>query len=120
MFISTKTGFAPTSKIEFIVEQKVIGVVITSSPRPIFKDKSAKCIAAVHEFTERAIFVFLYFLNILSNFSVTGPLPIHLDSITFFTALISLLPMSGLPNPMVCFFEIDLIFIEFLRLWNYD
>ena len=30
--MSTKTGFAPMSKIELIVEQKVIGVVITSSP----------------------------------------------------------------------------------------
>ena len=40
--ISASTGIAPTCKIEFIVEQNVKGVVITSSPFLIFKVKSDK------------------------------------------------------------------------------
>ena len=49
--ISTRTGVAPTCKIVLIVEQKVNGVVITSSPFFILRDIKDKCKAAVHEFT---------------------------------------------------------------------
>ena len=47
-FMSTRTGLAPTSKIEFIVEQKVRGVVITSSPAFMPKTFNDRWSPAVH------------------------------------------------------------------------
>ena len=52
-FISTKIGFAPKSKIELIVEQKVKGVVITSSPGFIFIAIRDKWSPAVQEFNDK-------------------------------------------------------------------
>ena len=95
--MSTKTGFAPTNRIEFIVEQKVNGVVMTSSPFLIFKANKDKCKPAVQEFNAKHSLDFLYFLNFFSNNWVTGPLPIHFDLITFNTDSISLAPIAGSP-----------------------
>ena len=51
---SANTGVAPTCRIVFTVEQKVMGVVMTSSPGPIPRPARARCKPAVAEFTARA------------------------------------------------------------------
>ena len=57
--ISAKIGFAPIMAIELIVDAKVIGVVITSSPILTPQYIKDRCNAAVHEFTETANLLFL-------------------------------------------------------------
>ena len=49
--MSTSTGLAPAWMMVFTVAQKVIGVVITSSPFPIPAAKRERCSPAVHEFS---------------------------------------------------------------------
>jgi Mrp family chromosome partitioning ATPase len=46
---STKMGVAPVWMMAFAVAQKVIGVVMTSSPGPTPDATIARCRAAVHE-----------------------------------------------------------------------
>ena len=48
---STNTGRAPRWTMTLAVEANVIGDVITSSPAPTPTASSARCSAAVHEFT---------------------------------------------------------------------
>ena len=48
---STNTGRAPRCTMTLAVDANVIGEVITSSPAPTPTASSARCSAAVHEFT---------------------------------------------------------------------
>src|SRR5579859_2535778 len=82
----------------FTVEQKVNGVVITSSPGPTPSTFNAKCKPAVAEFTPNEYLLPTYFLNAFSNSSVLGPVPHQPDFIVSTTSLISSFPEYGFPK----------------------
>jgi hypothetical protein len=76
----------------------VYGVVSTSSPRWRPIASSARCNAAVQEFTAIACFTFTAFANADSNCFVFGPVVIHADSKTSLTSRSSVSSISGRAN----------------------
>ena len=96
--ISTKTGLPPAWIIEFTVAQKVIAVVITSSPGFKSSVKHDKCNPAVQELRARENFEDLYFAKSSSNLFVLGPVPNQPFLRESITSLISSFPILGWPN----------------------
>src|ERR1700733_5396712 len=77
--ISARTGVAPACIIALTVAQKVIGVVITSSPLPIPLANMLRCSAAVQECKATALAEALYARKSRSNCATLGPDPNHPD-----------------------------------------
>ena len=77
------------------VEANVIGVVITSSPGPMFCVSKEMCRAAVQEFTAMACLAPRYSANSFSNLSVRGPLAIQPERSVSTTSSISACVISG-------------------------
>src|SRR5256884_223373 len=95
---STRTGRAPPCSITLTEAQKVIGVVITSSPGPIPSVASAVCSPAVQEFSARAPGAPTNAANSRSNVRVLGPVVIQADLSVSTTASISACPICGGAN----------------------
>ncbi|OGV67274.1 MAG: hypothetical protein A2283_05030 [Lentisphaerae bacterium RIFOXYA12_FULL_48_11] len=115
---STKTGFAPASTMRFTVETQVIDGVITSSPGPIPKAVRMTCIPAVAEAMATASWHPVYLRNSFSNSVFLGPVVIHPDRRTSFTALMSWLVIEGRENGRNSFLT-DLVTIFHVNAVNY-
>jgi len=72
---SANLTMAPRCRTTLAVETNVSGVVMTSSPGPIFKMSSASSVAAVQEDKARAYLAWAYLANNFSNSLVLGPVP---------------------------------------------
>ena len=95
---STKTGRAPVWTIELAVAQNVMGVVMTSSPRPTPETTMDRWSAAVHELRAMACAAPMYSRNISSNRATRGPVPIHPERSVATTSSISAWSIAGLPK----------------------
>ena len=93
--MSASTGEAPTCRMVCTVEQNVIGVVITSLPGPIPRAASARCNAAVAEFTATACGASTYSLKSRSKRAARGPVVSHPDRMVSTTSWISSSPIEG-------------------------
>src|SRR5688572_24687568 len=92
---STKTGVAPACTITFAVAGHVIGVVITSSPGPMPRATSARCIAAVPEATASTCFASRYSAIRSSSSAARGPVVSQPERSASATASISSSPIAG-------------------------
>lgn len=81
-----------------LVAQKVIGVVMTSSPGCTPDASKERCSAAVHEFSATACGLPLYCAMACSKRAVCGPVPNQPLFIVETTASISASSMAGAPN----------------------
>src|SRR5690606_41978025 len=93
--ISASTGRAPTCSITLTEEQKVIGVVMTSSPGPMLRVTRARCNPAVQELSARAAGAPRYWANSLSKRLVFGPVLIQAERSVSATAAIYSSEMAG-------------------------
>src|SRR5262249_58945145 len=78
-----------------MLEQKVIGVLITLSPGPSPSAATAMCSAAVQEFSASAAGASTAAANSLSNCFVFGPVVIQSERRVSTTSAISSSPMLG-------------------------
>jgi len=77
------------------VAVNVSGVVMTSSPGPMFRAASATCIAAVQELSASVPGAPRYCENACSNCRVLGPVVIQGERSVATTSWISSSPMTG-------------------------
>src|SRR5271157_5778138 len=96
--MSVKTGLAFSMTIIFMVEAKVMDGVTISSPSPIPRAKSMRCMPAVAEVKETAWDAPVNSQNLSSNALHTGPVVIHPDFRQPMMLSISLSPMEGLDS----------------------
>src|SRR5213596_3004032 len=87
--------WGPTCSITLTEAQKVIGVVMTSSPGRIPRVARAVCSPAVQELSASAPGAPTNAANSRSNARVLGPVVIHADLSVSTTSSISLLPDNG-------------------------
>src|ERR1700687_4231270 len=83
---STNTGVAPWYKMQLAVAQKVMGVVIASSPGPSPAANAAPCNAAVPELKLTPYFAPTHAENRSSNSPTFGPVVSQSDRKTSTTA----------------------------------
>src|SRR5712692_8735824 len=92
---STSRGRAPTCSITWTVEQKVIGVVITTSPGPMPSAARPTCMAPVQELNASAAGADTKLAKSLSKRLALGPVVIQPERSVSTTSAISSSPMEG-------------------------
>ena len=80
------------------VDTKVSGVVMTTSPGPIFKMSNASSVAAVQDDSAKAYLAWAYLANNFSNSFVFGPVPHQPERRVSRTSRISSRNSRGLPK----------------------